>query len=302
MIVLSEAPEQVSPNASARELGAVTEAARLVGFRVYTIPPDFERCGTAENALAHVPPRDTTAPGVWVGYIPTPDRYAAIYMAPLDKGIRLLNTPAQHRTAMEFDGFYPLLEGLTPRSVVIRAVEECAAAGEMLGYPVFVKGVVQSRKARGWRACVAENLGELERLAANLLELDNRSRGRVVVRELARLRHARTSGQGFPAGREFRYVVYDGRVLARGYYWDGDDPLAALSPAEEASAGALVGQAAERLGVPYAAIDVGQLEGGEWTVIEAGDAQFAGHSQIPLLTLWSRLREAIADGNARNGL
>jgi len=41
--------------------------------------------------------------------------------------------------------------------------------------------------------------------------------------------------------------------------------------------------------VPYVAIDVRQVEDGAWTIIEAGDAQFAGHSQISLLKLWSVL-------------
>jgi len=295
MIVLSEAPEQVSSNASAREIAAITRVAGLLGFRVYTIPPTFERCGSAENALTHIPRQETMVAGLWVGYIPTPERYAAIYTAALAKGIRLPNTPTQHRTAMGFDQFYPLLEGLTPRSVIIRAVSECAAAGDALGYPVFVKGVVQSRKVRGWRACVAENREELERLAANLFELDNRTRGRVVVRELVRLRHTRTSGAGFPAGREFRYVVYDGLILAHGYYWDGEDPLGLLSTEERTTVAALVKRGAERLNVPYVAIDVGQVEGGAWTIIEVGDGQFAGHSQIPLLELWNKLREAMAE-------
>lgn len=255
MIVLSEAPEQVSPNASARKIAAITRVADLLGFRVYTIPPTFERCGSAENALAHIPCQDTMVTALWVGYIPTPERYAAIYTAALAKGIRLPNTPTQHRTAMEFDQFYPLLEGLTPRSVIIRAVSECAAAGDALGYPVFVKGVVQSRKVK--------------RLAANLFELDNRTRGRV--------------------------VVYDGRILAHGYYWDGEDPLGVLSTEEEATVAALVKRGAERLNAPYVAIDVGQVESGAWTIIEVGDGQFAGHSQIPLLELWNRLREAMTE-------
>ncbi len=268
-------------------------AARLLGCVVYTTPPDFERCETTENALAHVPRRHPAASGVWVGYIPLPERYQAIYDAAWAKGITLPNTPEQHRTAMEFDAFYPLLADLTPPSVIIRSVEECAGAGASLGYPVFVKGVVQSRKARGWRACVADNQDELERLTANLLALDNRSRGRVIVRRLVRLRHSRTSGEGFPAGRGFRYFLYHGRILASGYYWDGEDPLVALTPEEATTVGELAQRAAGRLGVPYVAIDVGQTEDGAWTVIEAGDGQFAGHSQTPLLSLWSRLRDAI---------
>ena len=91
------------------------------------------------------------------------------------------------------------------------------------------------------------------------------------------------------------YVVYDGRILAHGYYWDGEDPLSSLTSDEEAAVAALVKRGAERLNAPYIAIDVGQVESGEWTIIEVGDGQFAGHSQIPLLELWNRLREAMTE-------
>ncbi len=46
---------------------------------------------------------------------------------------------------------------------------------------------------------------------------------------------------------------------------------------------------------PRVTIDIGQVESGEWTIIEVGDGQFAGHSQIPLLELWNKLREAMAE-------
>jgi hypothetical protein len=48
----------------------------------------------------------------------------------------------------------------------------------------------------------------------------------------------------------------------------------------------LAREAARRLEVPYVAVDVGQLEGGSWIVIETGDPQFSGVSTIPLLRLW----------------
>ncbi len=47
----------------------------------------------------------------------------------------------------------------------------------------------------------------------------------------------------------------------------------------------LTDEAATRVGTPYVAVDVGQVESGEWIVVEAGDAQFSGVSQTPLLPL-----------------
>jgi len=289
MIVLTETADQLPPSASARDIAASTNAAKLVGCQVFHIPPDFSECGDADGALWLIPKFAELRMAIWIGYIPPLDRYAQIYDAARAKGIQLVNTPAEHRIAEEFDAAYPLLRGLTPESIVINSEAECEVAADQLGFPIFVKGAVQSRKSRGWKACVAETVDELRRLTNALLELENRSRGRVVLRKVVALRHTRRSGEGFPLGREYRLSIYRGNVLGMGYYWEGDDPMKLLSASEESQVRALALEAAARLQVPYVAIDIGQLECGTWIVIEAGDAQFSGVSQIPLLQLWNRI-------------
>ncbi|QLE42764.1 hypothetical protein FD723_21545 [Nostoc sp. C052] len=208
MIVLSESTEQIEASASASENKLMTEAAQLLGCQVYHIPRDFERCSTAENALWHIPNYPTITAGIWIGYIPELEHYKAIYHAALNKGIKLLNTPLEHQTALEFDLFYPHLKGLTPDSLVITSTTECIEAGELLGFPLFVKGAVQSRKMQGWESCVANNHEELVKLTELLLKLKYGSRGRVIVRKLVKLRHKCLAPNGFPMGREFRCFIY----------------------------------------------------------------------------------------------
>ena len=116
------------------------------------------------------------------------------------------------------------------------------------------------------------------------------------MRRLVKLRHSRASAEGFPFGREYRAFVYHQQIVGLGYYWEGDDPLKALTEDEEQQVRALASEAARRLAVPYVAIDIGQVVSGEWIVIESGDAQFSGVSQIPLLTLWHNLRSAVHSG------
>ena len=292
MIVFSEASEQLAPSSSADDIRAATQAARLAGCEIYFIPPNFEMCHNATNALWHIPIQAQETLALWIGYIPTLERYAAIYDAALSKNIRLVNTPQQHRVAQEFDAAYERLKELTPCSFILTDLDECETAIEHVGLPVFVKGVVQSRKARGWKACVAQNAEELRELATYLFDLEARTRGRVVVRKLVRLRHTRTSGEGFPLGREYRVFLLHNRVLECGYYWEGDDDLRDLSNDERIQVVELAQEASRRLEVPFVAIDIGQKEDGNWIVIESGDAQFAGASQIPLLQLWHKLHEA----------
>lgn len=291
MIVLTEAaPHEPPTSASARDNIEMAEAARLAGCRVYHIPKDFTECETAENALWHLPEEERPTLAIWSGFIPTRERYEAIHEELLRKRIYLPNTPDEHLTALEFDRAYPSLVGLTPESFILNKPQDLQPLEAQLDYPLFVRGAARSRKAAGWKACVAADRAELQELVERLFALPYRSRGRVVIRRLVPLRHTRVSDEGFPLGREYRVFLFGDRVLGFGYYWEGDDPLRKLSPHEEHEMLVLAREAARRVGVPFVAVDVGQVDSGEWTVIEVGDAQFAGASQTPLIPLWNATR------------
>lgn len=289
MIVFTEDSTDNYYSTSANDIKIATETAKLMGFQIYYIQADFSICETAENALYHIPKQDRETLGLWIGYIPTPQHYEDIYNEAIRKKIKLLNTPEEHLTVQEFDRAYHQILDLTPESIMITNLEQCQQVITQLGFPVFVKGVVQSQKTKGWKACVAENLAELETITQELLTLKNGVRGRVMVRKLVKLRHSRYAENGFPLGREYRVFIYREQVLGWGYYWQGDDPLKKLSVSEEKQVLELAIAAAKKLNVPYISVDIGQLENGEWIVIETGDPQFSGVSQIPLLQLYKEI-------------
>lgn len=270
-----------------------------VGCRVYPIPLDFEVCETAENALAYLPEFDPPVPGIWAGYIPAVERYDAIYQAAAAKGVRLVNTPLQYRTAMEFDQFYPLLGDLTPDSAVAATLEEVAAVADVAEFPVFVKGAIKSNKDQGWAACVAHDRAQLAEIGRSLLARERRSRGKVIVRRLVSFRVVATDQQSFPIGREYRAFVHRDDVLAYGFYWDEHRDSIALTRADEAAIMALSIEAARRIGTPFIAVDIGQLEDGSWIVIEVSDGQFAGLSHVTTLELWSKLANISIESTAR---
>lgn len=307
MIALSEYSPQLPDSASLRDLQRATEAARIAGCRIYHIPQDFPEGVTADDAMWHVPVQlgADPVPAVWIGYIPLPEHYGLIYDAALRKNIRLVNSLEEFRRAEEFDRFYPLLAELTAKSVCVDEADAvaCEAAANQLGYPVFVKGTVQSLKSQGIEACVAKDLSELRGIVSRVLKYRRKSLGRVIIRKLMKLRHGRLGPGGFPLGREYRVFVYRERVLALGYYWEGDDDLAELSASERTVVTDLALEVSRRLAVPYVAVDVGQLETGEWKVIEVGDAQFSGLSQAPIHVLWAGLCFPVpwVDGSTADG-
>jgi hypothetical protein len=290
MIVVLSEDSFVDPNTiNGRELRSIVEAARMFGCRIYPIPTDFEECGTAENALAYLPDFDAPVIGIWAGYIPSVERYTAIFDAAAAKGVRLINTPSQHQTAMEFDKFYGLLRGLTPESIIVSSLDDLGTIEGHLPFPMFVRGAVKSNKDQGWAACVAHDYDELSAIAERLMAREPRSRGKIIARHLVKFRTVAADSQSFPISREYRAFVYHDVTLAYGFYWDEYRDSSALTPAEEKTIMNLAIEATRRLGTPFVAVDVGQLENGDWIVIEVSDGQFAGLSHIPVFELWSRL-------------
>jgi hypothetical protein len=290
IVVFSEASNEKS-SLNQHELATITEAARLFGCRVYTIPPNFDECETAENALAYVPEFDSPVACVWVGFIPEFERYQAIYNAAIKKNIYLVNTPTEHQRAMEFDQFYPLLDDLTAKSLIIDDVNSLSKVQAELGFPVFVKGAVKSNKEKGLSAVIAANLEELTSLAVSILKSSYRARGKVIVRELLKLKTVTTDAKAFPISREYRAFVYKGKILSFGFYWEEYNEDTILKKDEKEAFSRLIEEVARRVNVPFLTIDVAQLESGEWKLIEIGDAQFCGLSQVPVLELWSKVKD-----------
>jgi hypothetical protein len=216
-----------------------------------------------------------------------------VYRAARARGIRLVNSPAQHQRALEGDRALALLGNLTPETVVVTAPVQCAAAAAQLGFPLFVKGVVKSRKEAGWTACVATTLPELQLLVTQTLAREAMTRGRVLVRRVVPLRYVEGALGDFPISREYRVFLYREHVLAFGFYWEEYRDAWRFSASDEQALLVVAREAARRLRVPLLIVDVAQEESGAWVVIEVGDAQFAGLSQVPPLQLWSGLLQAL---------
>jgi hypothetical protein len=274
---------------SARDNAAAIEAARVAGFSILSFSSDFEIFFTADEAFDHVPEQTEDTPGVWVGFIPSADRYERVHGALARRRIFLPNSPAQHLKSMEFDRYYDAISDLTAESRLVTDPSQAGEVASALGLPLFVKGSLQSAKARGWGACVARDPVELAARITELLADERKARGKVIVRQLLALRHTRTGERGVPQAREYRVFVLNNAALSLGPYWPGEDELSALSPDERAEVVRLATAAARRVGTPFLAVDVAQKEDGGWVVIEVGDGQFAGASQAPLDQLWTGL-------------
>jgi hypothetical protein len=292
MLVLTEALKELERDHRSADNVGLTRAALAAGCTVRHWPVDLHldpgldpREAVEAAELGQIPP----GPAIWIGSVPRFELYAGVYGVLSASGHHLLNPPEAHRRAMELQLAYPRLHGLTPESEVVTRLEEVPAAVARLGLPVFIKGSVFSRKELGWRACVAETETEAEALVRKLLAMPTTARHHAILRRLVPLKRLPARGERFfPGAREYRVFLYAGEPFAWGFYWD-DAPEESLAPSEEQALLALAREAARRMEVPFLTVDLGQLESGDWLVIETGDPQFAGLSRVSPRAFWAGL-------------
>jgi len=86
------------------------------------------------RAVRRVPHQPQPGPGVYRGWMVTPEQYRLLYEALEDKGIRLLNDPAAYRHCHYLPESYPVIEPHTPRSVWIKMKGDIVLAEELAGY------------------------------------------------------------------------------------------------------------------------------------------------------------------------
>lgn len=284
LVVLTEASADLDPERSDADITAQTREALKHGCEVHFLEAEqaIEPGAPVVPTLQAGPSRE----GLWLGRIPTPAHYQRVFDEAATHGVRLLNTPAQHLAALELSRSLEVLGELTPESVVLRDPADLDAAVARLGFPLFVKGGVLSRKAWGYRSCVPESMDALRTLVRRLFGMHHFARDTVVLRRLVPLRKTGRELEGFPLAREYRVFAAQGEPLAMGFYWPFGDPFGAVELAEVEP---LVREAARRVGTPMMTIDVGQLEDGRWLVIEPGDWQFAGLGSIDASALWQAL-------------
>ena len=95
-----------------------------------------------------------------------------------------------------------------------------------------------------------------------------------------------------PISYEFRFFYFEGKCMAYGPYWYMGHKYS-LSKRELQDVLKLTDWAAQRLAVPFPAIDVAKTSSGEWIIIEVNDAQESGFAGVNPLVLWNNTIESM---------
>lgn len=216
------------------------------------------------------------------------DDYEARFEALRSEGITLLHSPAQHARASTLPGWYPLLEGLTPKSVWFDEAPSAAAVESALGWPVFIKGARQTNRHRR-STSVARSAAEFDAAMRAWSSDPILSWQQVVCRQYVELRPVEDPDpERIPSSFEFRFFFWRGQPAGVGrYWWQGADY--AMTEGERRDAQRVALDAAGRVDVPFLVVDVAQAKDGHWLVIECNDGQESGYAGASPFGLWQHI-------------
>ncbi|WP_434047666.1 MULTISPECIES: ATP-grasp domain-containing protein [Sorangium] len=256
------------------------DAARGLGLDVGLIDYEALVAGDRSAAVRRVPEAQGQD-AVYRGWMLRPGVYADLHGALAARGVRLVNDPDAYARGHHLPGWYPALEGHTPRSVWLPVQGDIAMDDVMsllLPFgdgPVLLKDFVKSRKHEWAEACfipAASDRAAVERVVRRFLELQGSDlEGGLVFREFVELAPAgRHPKSGMPLAREHRIFFLDGEPIASLRYWDEAEYAAETAPLAELRA------LAARVRSRFFTLDVAELFRGGWTVIEVGDGQVSG--------------------------
>lgn len=224
-----------------------------------------------------------------VGRMGATGEYADRYHRLLGEGVQLVHTPAEYELTSQLPTWYPLIADLTPRSFWFDRRPSAGEVGAAFGWPVFVKGARQTSKHQR-HLSILESPEAFERAMDAWAADPILGWQQVVCREFVPLRLVgEQSGATLPRAFEFRSFWWGSECVGIGPYWV--DEHYELTPHDRASALAVAGEAARRVGVQFLVVDVAQTATGEWLVIECNDGQDAGHAGITPLFMWRRIVE-----------
>lgn len=252
---------------------------KTIGVRVY----DFTfRHYFPTQSLHYLPSQPVVAR---IGAFPD---YRFAYASLQQEGIALIHTPEQYQRCSMLPHWYPLLMDLTPKSRVFETFPSAKEIEDEFSWPVFVKGERQTNKHKK-SLSVIENAAQFEALLSHWKQNPVLHWQKLVCREYVPLQLVeQAAGDRLPSSYEFRLFYWKGQLVSIGRYWYEASPYA-LSPQEQTQVEALGNQVAQRLSVPFLAVDIAKTLEGKWIVIEVNDGQESGYAGNNPTFMWAKI-------------
>ncbi len=219
--------------------------------------------------------------------------YAALEEMIGGMGMKLLINVEEHLRCSTIDKWYPLLKVKTPYTEIYDTFPAVKEVMKHFTFPVFIKGNRQTNR-HNKSQCIIEKAEDYEKLKESWKRDNVLSWQKVAIREFVPLQTVDkdTYADMVPISYEFRFFFFEGKCVGYGPYWYMGNKYA-MNPEDYDTAISLAEWAAEKVGVPFIAVDLAKTAKGEWIVIEVNDAQESGFVGLNSLALWHKAIEAM---------
>ncbi|MEM8778402.1 MAG: ATP-grasp domain-containing protein [Cyanobacteria bacterium P01_G01_bin.49] len=214
--------------------------------------------------------------------------YAIKYEKKQSIGLKLINSPQEHRRASELEQWYPLIRDITPRSICVNEFPPVDEIEKEFGWPIFLKGSRQTSKHNP-DLSIIKNEDHYGRVRHQYHEDSILNWQKIVIREFVELEPVAGSVPGkIVPSLEYRTFWWYGKCVGCGQYWH---QIARYETADiDIEKGLkLAGEASLKVNVPFLVIDIAKTVGGQWLVIECNDGQESGYAGIIPQILWQNI-------------
>ncbi len=203
-------------------------------------------------------------------------------------GAQLINNYNNHLYVADLGNYIFDLGKLTPKTW--SRLEDLPEQG-----PFVLKGETNSRKSNWKRDMFAEDKAAAITVANRLSDDSLIGHQKIFIRQYLPLFKYMDGVNGMPVTKEFRFFVAYGQVISGGFYWQNylDDIGHEPDPSEVPQQ--FLQTVIDAVGHQsnFYTIDVGQIETGEWIVIELNEGQQAGLSCNDPYQMYENLSRAI---------
>jgi len=208
-----------------------------------------------------------------------------------EKNSRLINSFEEHCYVADMREWYQALVGLTPKTWF--SLEEFIAAKPEGSF--VLKGQTNSKKQQWDTHMFAATAADVPTVYQRLCDDGLIGEQNIYIRAYVPLRTFGVGIRGLPITEEYRFFVYEGEVVASGWYWSQfpevrDENSLRPSLVDQdflRSAIALVQDE-----IPFFVMDVARTAQGDWMVVELNDGCMSGLSDVDPSELYANLSEA----------
>lgn len=222
-------------------------------------------------------------------------RYSALpYYKELEEDVhlmggRLINSYDQHLYVADLKNWYEDFKDITPKTW-----SHVSLLRENTG-PWVLKGSTNSKKHQWNTHMFATNKVEAVRAMIKLQNDGLIGDQDIYARQYIPLKNYGEGMNGLPISEEYRFFVYDGKIIGSGFYWSEHVEQIGFTPSTKSVPSEFLEDVIERAKdkIPFFVVDIARTQENEWIVIELNDGQMSGLSMVDPEELYSSLRHCL---------